>query len=78
MRGDHDVKSGSFPSDQQELFSDSPVQPRSGITAEKMRQQRNARRALSNTLSYVAGLRATDESVPGPLRDVQTVRYILR
>jgi hypothetical protein len=32
---------------------------------------------ITNTLSYVAGLRATDESVPGPLRDVQTVRYIL-
>jgi hypothetical protein len=35
-------------------------------------------RATSDTRSHIAGLRATDESVPGPLRDVQTVRHILR
>lgn len=27
--------------------------------------------------SYFARLRATDESVPGPFRDVQTVRHIV-
>jgi ketopantoate hydroxymethyltransferase len=32
----HDVKSGSFPKRERELFSDSPVQPRRGITAEKV------------------------------------------
>src|SRR5215470_2123919 len=36
------------------------------------------RRTPTNTLSNIVSLGSTDESVPGPLRDVQAVRHILR
>src|SRR5262249_9409305 len=38
-------------------------------------QRRNARRATKNGLSNV--VRCTDESVPGPLWDSQTIRHVL-